>query len=114
MASTAALPAPQSPTTRAMVDPAALSLTPAPQALAPRIVQREGILVDTISIQAPSRYKLKSVETRRDLNFLLPASPEIRLTLYRGQRVVVTGEERTVPRQPGLPLIEVRKIGLAP
>lgn len=97
-----------------MVDPAALSLTPGPQALAPRIVQREGILVDTISIQAPSRYKLKSVETRRDLNFLLPASPEIRLTLYRGQRVVVTGEERTVPRQPGLPLIEVRKIGLAP
>jgi len=71
-------------------------------------------MVETISIQAPTSYKLKSPDTGRDLNFLLPGAPDLRLSPYKGPRVVVTGEEQIEPRWPGLPMIEVQGIELAP
>jgi len=92
--------------------PRAASIAPASGSH--RIVQREGILLDAMHIQAPAGYKLRSWETGRDINFVTPASAEVQLALYRGQRVIITGEERSAPGWPNQPIFEARTIQLAP
>ncbi|HNQ89513.1 MAG TPA: SH3 domain-containing protein [Verrucomicrobiota bacterium] len=79
-----------------------------------RIVRREGIVAETLSIQAPTRYHLRALDTGRSVNFLLPGDPAMRIARFRGARVVVTGEEQLDPRWPQLPMIEVQSIQLAP
>jgi hypothetical protein len=74
---------------------------------------REGIVAETFSVQAPTAYQLRATDTGRRLNFLL-ASRGSMLKRYRGQRVVVTGEEQLDPRWPHQPMIEVQRIRLAP
>lgn len=119
----AAKPMPASPTAAPAVplsarlrDPlwATRAASAAPASGLHRIMQREGILVDAVHIQAPARHKLRSLETGRDLNFVMPASAEVQLALYRGQRVIITGEERSAPGWPKLPIFEARAIQLAP
>ena len=105
-----AKPAPSEPA--APPEPAAKS-EPAP-AKPKRIIQREGVVADSVSIQAPTSYKLKSAENGQDLNFLHPGPLGVRLAPYKGQRIVVTGEEQIDPRWPNLPMIEITRIQLAP
>lgn len=104
-ASTAA-PTPSEPVAKSEPEPA--------PAKPKRIIQREGVVVDAGSIQAPTSYKLKSAENGQDLNFLRPGPLGIRLAPYKGQRIVVTGEEQIDPRWPNLPMIEITRIQLAP
>lgn len=59
----------------------------------PRVVQREGIMRATRSLQAPTRYELRGTDTGARLNYLLPADPGPDLRPFRGKRVRVTGEE---------------------
>lgn len=84
--------------------------TPAP---VPRIVQREGLVRGTRSIQAPAAFELRATDTGRRINYLLPASPEIDLRPFRGERVRVAGEEYIEERW-ATPLIRVDEIILAP
>ncbi|HOF46661.1 MAG TPA: SH3 domain-containing protein [Verrucomicrobiota bacterium] len=113
-ASRAALPA--APSSARRTDPlwASRPASAVPAWGSHQIIQREGILLDAMHIQAPAKHKLRSLETGRDLNFVRPASVEVQLTLYRGQRVIITGEERSAPGWPNLPILEARTIQLAP
>jgi hypothetical protein len=76
-------------------------------------VQREGIVRGTLSIQAPTAFELRATDTGRRLNYLLPASRDIDLRPFRGERVRVAGEEYIEERW-ATPLIRVDEIILAP
>lgn len=117
------------PTTPKSPTPAAGQLAPAPTAVVSktpqptdspvearkkRIVRREGRVRPTVSIQAPTNYELRSVYGAVRLNYLLPISPTINIGKFKGQCVIVSGEEQIEPRWPNLPMIEVESIRLAP
>jgi hypothetical protein len=85
-----------------------------PPPAAPRIVQREGVVRTTLSIQAPTQFELRATDTGRRLNYLWPASTNIDFRPFRGTRVRVTGEEHMEPRWPVTPMIRVDRILLAP
>jgi hypothetical protein len=87
---------------------------PAPDTPRKRIVSREGIVRYTVSIQAPTDYELVGADTGRMLNYLLPATPAIKLRPYHGQRIIVTGEEQFDSRWKVTPMIVVQTIELAP
>jgi len=87
---------------------------PAPEPAPPRIVQREGVVSGTLSIQAPTYFELRATDTGRLLNYLWPASTNIDIRPFRGARVRVTGEEAIEPRWPITPVIRVDRIILAP
>ncbi|MBE7504046.1 MAG: SH3 domain-containing protein [Verrucomicrobiales bacterium] len=79
-----------------------------------RVIRREGIVRPTLSIQAPTDFELRAADTGRLLNYLLPASAGINVRVFRGQRVLVVGEEYIESRWPLTPLIIVEGIKLAP
>lgn len=79
----------------------------------PRIVTREGYVWGTLSIQAPTYLGLMDVRTRRLVNYLQPATPDLQLKRYVGQRVLVTGEEGLDKRWPNTPVLMVQKLTLA-
>src|SRR6185436_18481546 len=58
-----------------------------------RIVQREGIVDGTVSIQTPSYYQLESLETGKPIDYLYTTSTNLPLSRYKGLTVLVTGEE---------------------
>ena len=58
-----------------------------------RIVSREGIIKRTISIQAPTKYRLQSSRSNFSINYLQPDIPKLQLRDFRGKKVLVTGEE---------------------
>lgn len=76
----------------------------------PRIVQREGFVRATTSIQAPTDYELVSTDTGRRINYLFTPSPQLDLSRYKGLRIVVTGEESLDRRWKATPLITIQKI----
>ena len=76
----------------------------------PRIVQREGFVHPTVSIQAPSSYELVDVYHRRPMDFIYSDSPELILKRYEGKRVFITGEEGLDPRWPNMPVLLIQKI----
>jgi uncharacterized protein YgiM (DUF1202 family) len=75
-----------------------------------RIVQREGIVRGTFSIQAPTRYELINPDNRRAINYLYTTSPTLDLSQYKGLRIVVTGEEGLDERWRNTPVITIQKI----
>ena len=75
-----------------------------------RIVRREGIVRSTVSLQAPTYYELISPETRRTINYLHGEKGGVKIKDFRGQTVVVTGEEGIDPRWPTTPVIEIETI----
>jgi hypothetical protein len=90
--------------------PSAAVSAPEPAAPPPRrVVQREGIVRATRSIQAPTRYELRGTDTGARLNYLLPADSGPDLRPFRGKRVRVTGEE-FLDAGWATPLIRVEKI----
>jgi uncharacterized protein YgiM (DUF1202 family) len=76
----------------------------------PRIVQREGFVRGTGSIQAPTPFGLVNPETRRIMNYLYTTSPELDLMRYKGLRIIVTGEESLDRRWPNTPVITIQRI----
>lgn len=76
----------------------------------PRIVQREGIVRGTTSIQAPSRFALISPENGRNIDYLHTTSEELDLRRYKGLRIIVTGEESLDERWGNTPVLEIQRI----
>lgn len=101
----------QTPTTTPTV-PAPLP-SPAPdEPPPPRIVQREGIVGGTVSIQAPSHYELESLDDGTVMDYLYTGSTNLVLSRYKGLTVLVSGEEELDERWPNTPVITVRRIQL--
>ena len=80
--------------------------TPAPK----RIVSREGTVVVSRSIQAPTSYGLENRESHRIVNYLHSESEDINLKRFAGKKVIVTGEELIDQRWINTPIIEVEAI----
>lgn len=112
-----------SPAITAQTSPPA-TLEPLPQAAGPvevrkeplpkRIVRREGIVRATTSIQAPTWYELVNADTKKRINYLFDENMGVNLKDYRGQRVVVTGEEGIDPRWPNTPILDMQTLDVLP
>jgi len=90
---------------------AAAAETPAVQEPPPpRIVQREGIVRGTFSIQAPTRFELISPDNGRPINYLYTPARDLDLRRYKGLRIIVTGEEGLDERWRNTPIITIQKI----
>ena len=76
----------------------------------PRIVQREGFVRGTFSIQAPTKYELISMDTHRPINYLFAESKDLDLSRYKGLHIIVTGEEGLDERWRNAPVLTVQKI----
>ena len=79
-----------------------------------RVVSREGTVVVSRSIQAPTSYALENRESRRTVNYLHSESEDINLKRFAGKKVIVTGEELIDQRWVNTPIIEVESIRLLP
>lgn len=113
----AATQLPTAPAPQELRNPDAVTMTRTPKAdndSERRIVRREGLVRSTISIQAPTYYELLSPATRKTVNYLHTERLGLDLKSYRGQRIVVTGEEAIDPRWPRTPVIEVETLELLP
>jgi hypothetical protein len=86
---------------------------PAPetaQPLPPRVVEHEGIVRGTFSIQAPTRYELVSQDTKEPINYLYTTSTNLDLSRYKGMHIIVTGEESLDERWKNTPVITIERI----
>jgi uncharacterized protein YgiM (DUF1202 family) len=86
---------------------------PAPMVEKPlpiRIVQREGVVGGTASIQAPTVYELRSLDNGHVMDYLYTTSTNISLKLYKGLTIYVSGEEELDERWPNTPVITIQKI----
>lgn len=79
-----------------------------------RTVSREGIVIISRSIQAPTDYALENMEARRTINYLHAEDPALKLKNFAGRKVIVTGEELLDRRWAHTPIIEVETIRLVP
>lgn len=85
--------------------------TPAvPEPPPPRIVQREGYVRSTFSIQAPTPFELISPDTHKIINYLYTTSTNLDLSRYKGLHIIVTGEEGLDERWRNTPVILIRRI----
>jgi len=87
---------------------------PAPAEPVRRVVSREGLVIVSRSIQAPTEYGLESFETKRTINFLHTEELGLKLKSFGGKKVIVTGEELIDQRWTNTPIIEVESIRLLP
>jgi uncharacterized protein YgiM (DUF1202 family) len=91
--------------------PAATAATPAAEEPPPiRIVEREGLVRGTTSIQAPTHFALISTDNHRTIDYLYTTSPSLDLRRYKGLRIIVTGEEGLEERWGNTPVITIQKI----
>lgn len=79
-----------------------------------RVIRREGIIRATKSIQAPTWYELIHPQTKKTIDFLNEEKLGVKLKDYKGQKVVVTGEEGIDPRWPNTPILEIETLDFAP
>lgn len=83
---------------------------PAAQPPPPRVVSHEGVVKRTVSIQAPTDFGLVDPQTGKIVNYLYSPSTNLNLSLYRGLRIVVTGEEGLDERWKDTPVITIKRI----
>jgi uncharacterized protein YgiM (DUF1202 family) len=76
----------------------------------PRIVEHEGVVRGSFSIQAPTRYELVSQDTHQPINFLYTTSSNLDLSRYKGMHIIVTGEESLDERWKNTPVITIERI----
>ncbi len=81
---------------------------------AKRIVRREGVVRATKSIQAPTWYELVNASTGKTINYLYEEKLGVKLKDYRGQKVVVSGEEAIDPRWPNTPILDLETLDVLP
>jgi uncharacterized protein YgiM (DUF1202 family) len=105
------VPAAQAGVSPTAVKPAKDSLVPKIVVpVEPRIVQREGIVRRTFSIQAPTSFALASPDTGATINYLYTAAKTLNLARYKGMHIIVTGEEGLDERWRNTPVITIQKI----
>jgi len=91
----------------------AASIPPAPaveEPPPPRIVQREGIVHGTLSIQAPTPYELISPDNHKVVDYLYTPSTNLDLSRYKGLHIIVTGPEGLDERWRNTPVITIQRI----
>ena len=93
--------------TMTMPDTTTTTVVEPPQ---PRIVEHEGLVRGTFSIQAPSKYQLVSPDTKEPIDYLYTTSTNLDLSRYKGMHIIVTGEEALDPRWKNTPVITIQKI----
>jgi uncharacterized protein YgiM (DUF1202 family) len=76
----------------------------------PRIVEREGYVVGTKSIQAPTEYELVSPDNHKIIDYLYSKSDEVDLSRYKGMHIIVTGIEGMDERWKATPVITIQRI----
>ncbi len=110
----APVPAPAATTPPPVTEPSPVAPSTVPEKseepLPARIVEREGIVRGTVSIQAPSHYRLVSPDNGKTINYLYSPTTNLVLKPYNGLRIVVTGEEGLDERWPNTPVITIQKI----
>ncbi|HTD88386.1 MAG TPA: SH3 domain-containing protein [Candidatus Binatia bacterium] len=77
-----------------------------------RVVTREGLVKNSVSIQAPTYYVLTSLDSGKPINYLF--STNIAIKDFKGHRIIVTGEEMLDERWPNTPVIAVDKLEAVP
>jgi uncharacterized protein YgiM (DUF1202 family) len=106
-------PATEPPTVTTEPSTTATNATPVVEENEPppkRIVQREGIVRGTFSIQAPTKFELISPDNHRTINYLFSDSADLDLSRYKGLRIIITGEEGLDERWRNTPVITIQKI----
>jgi hypothetical protein len=73
-----------------------------------RFVTREGIVRRSVSIQAPTYFVLENLSNGKTINYLF--STNLVLKDFKGQRVLVSGEEMLDERWPNTPVIAIDKL----
>lgn len=76
----------------------------------PRIVQREGVVRGSGSIQSPTRFELFSPDSGRIINYLYTTARDLDLSRYKGLRIIVTGEEALDERWHNTPVLTIQRI----
>jgi len=97
------------PTMPTMPDATATN-PPAEEPPQPRIVEHEGLVRGSFSIQAPTKYQLVSPDTKQPIDYLYTTSTNLDLSRYKGMHIIVTGEEALDPRWKNTPVITIQKI----
>ncbi|HKP38258.1 MAG TPA: SH3 domain-containing protein [Pyrinomonadaceae bacterium] len=77
-----------------------------------RVVTREGLVRNSVSIQAPTYFVLTSLDSGKPINYLF--STNIAIKDFKGHRIIVTGEEMLDERWPNTPVIAVDKLESVP
>jgi len=79
--------------------------TNAPIETVRKVVTREGILKGSVSIQAPTYFELRSLDTGKAIDYIYSPSTNLMLKEFKGQRVIITGEEILDERWQHTPVI---------
>jgi uncharacterized protein YgiM (DUF1202 family) len=109
-------PAPtEAPMTMDTNTPTMTAETPTPtptvaEPASPRIVEHEGIVRGTFSIQAPTDYELVSPDNHQPIDYLYTSTTNLDLSRYKGLHIIVTGEEALDPRWGNTPVITIQRI----
>jgi hypothetical protein len=105
---------PETPTT----PPAVPAVVPAPAETpvekVKKVVSREGILKGSVSIQAPTYFELRALDTGKTIDYVFSPSTNLMLKEYRGQRIIVTGEELLDERWQNTPVLIVDSLQTVP
>ncbi len=110
-AETSTTPGAGQPNVTTGLAPGEVEMKPVPADIAPpRVVQREGVVRATGSIQAPTQFALVSSTTRRIINYLYTSSPNLDLARYKGMHIIVTGEEYMDERWVNTPMLAIQQI----
>ncbi len=108
-----AVPAVTPPVTPAVTPPVVETppVTPAAEGPPPkRIVDHEGVVRTTWSIQAPTKYALVNPDTGATVDYLYTTSTNLDLSRWKGHRVIVSGEESLDERWGNTPVITIQRI----
>jgi hypothetical protein len=109
------------PVTPAVTPPVAVPVAAPPPEIAPapaaaaepppkRIVAHEGVVRQTVSIQAPTKWALVDPATGYTVDYLFTTSTNLDLSRWKGYRVVVTGEEGLDERWKNTPVLTIQRI----
>jgi len=79
-----------------------------------RLVTREGLIRNTISIQSPSDYSLNSARNGTRLNYLYTSATDFPLAQFLGFHVRITGEEGIDSRWPDTPVLLIKSLDVIP
>jgi hypothetical protein len=79
-----------------------------------KVVSREGILKGSVSIQAPTYFELRALDTGKTIDYVFSPSTNLMLKEYKGQRIIVTGEELLDERWQNTPVLIVDSLQTVP
>ena len=76
----------------------------------PRFVAHEGVVRGTVSIQAPTKYGLYSLENNKLINYLYSPTARLEMSRYYDSHVIVSGQEGLDERWKNTPVLTIQRI----